>query len=418
MSYRFYQNILIVESIDLPIIRHDRPRSCAGFDLDGTLIKPLPGHSTFDRSPNNWRPWNNYVVKTLQHLQHVGYQIVIFTNQGGNSLKTVTTEGAKNKLVQKLLQIQQWLQKESISVIIYAVLGRDASNRKPDPGMHQFALISRIIRESGLYCGDAAGRKDDHSDCDLMFARATGLKFFLPEEMFTLIPITIKSEPASNLFNLEIEQDGNVDADDELNLADPEIECDIDDTSDLNDHEIEIDIDVTDLTQTEKASCLLSSSQQKLIILVGYPGSGKTTYAETKLRGTSTLNLSASPSDPGPETLTIISQDIFKNNKRCSRSIVSVINDVDLALRRGESVVVDRTNLTARDRAPFLNLAKKYHAISIAYYFQVELELCYQRNVERHELNQTIPQVPKIVYYKMRKTLEPPSITEGFHFVN
>ncbi|GMP65841.1 hypothetical protein CsSME_00026467 [Camellia sinensis var. sinensis] len=35
-----------------------------------------------------------------------------------------------------------------------------------------------------FYVGDAAGRKDDHSDADIKFAQAVGLKFYVPEEYF------------------------------------------------------------------------------------------------------------------------------------------------------------------------------------------------------------------------------------------
>ena len=41
-----------------------------------------------------------------------------------------------------------------------------------------------VCFESSFYCGDAAGRPDDHSSDDMLFARAIGLKFMTPEMLF------------------------------------------------------------------------------------------------------------------------------------------------------------------------------------------------------------------------------------------
>lgn len=40
-------------------------------------------------------------------------------------------------------------------------------------------------KASSMYVGDAAGRKDDHSDSDRKFALNAGLSFFTPEEFFS-----------------------------------------------------------------------------------------------------------------------------------------------------------------------------------------------------------------------------------------
>ncbi|KAM5584445.1 hypothetical protein ABKV19_004027 [Rosa sericea] len=46
----------------------------------------------------------------------------------------------------------------------------------------RFLGLRRASRS--FYVGDAAGRSNDHSDADLKFAEANGLKFYVPEDFF------------------------------------------------------------------------------------------------------------------------------------------------------------------------------------------------------------------------------------------
>lgn len=74
-----------------------------------------------------------------------------------------------------------------------AAIGKSGdAYRKPSLKMFQYfesKLNGGLIvnREESLYCGDAAGRKEnahlskDFSADDLLFARALGVKFYTPE---------------------------------------------------------------------------------------------------------------------------------------------------------------------------------------------------------------------------------------------
>lgn len=62
--------------------------------------------------------------------------------------------------------------------------------RKPKIGMwnllkNHFNSGLPIDMDKSFYVGDAAGRKNDHSDADIKFAEAIGLKFYLPEDFFS-----------------------------------------------------------------------------------------------------------------------------------------------------------------------------------------------------------------------------------------
>lgn len=46
--------------------------------------------------------------------------------------------------------------------------------------------VSKINKEKSFMCGDASGRQNDHSDSDLEFAKNLNVKFILPEDFFPL----------------------------------------------------------------------------------------------------------------------------------------------------------------------------------------------------------------------------------------
>ncbi|CAH8358256.1 unnamed protein product [Eruca vesicaria subsp. sativa] len=67
--------------------------------------------------------------------------------------------------------------------------GKEDLYRKPKTGMWQFMKKhfnsgNEIDMDKSFYVGDATGSKGDHSDADIKFAEANGLKFYTPEEYF------------------------------------------------------------------------------------------------------------------------------------------------------------------------------------------------------------------------------------------
>ena len=151
----------------------------AGFDLDFTIVKP----KNFRRFPKNKDDWiflNDHVKKKLKELYNEGYRIVIFTNQGGISK-------GKTKLDDIIHKLDNIIKSLDIPVDYVISYGYD-KNRKPDIGMwniYKKYSKKRIFRKNSFYCGDAAGRKKDFSNSDKKFAENIGIKFYLPEEIFT-----------------------------------------------------------------------------------------------------------------------------------------------------------------------------------------------------------------------------------------
>jgi bifunctional polynucleotide phosphatase/kinase len=67
---------------------------------------------------------------------------------------------------------------------------------KPSLQIYEELFTKPIDKTKSFMCGDALGRPNDHSDCDLKFAEAIGIKILSPEELFPFdkkdTPIVIK----------------------------------------------------------------------------------------------------------------------------------------------------------------------------------------------------------------------------------
>lgn len=324
-SCKIIGNLLILEPEHRKIELISKP--IAGFDLDGTLIKPLPGRSQFDHNPDNWQ-WLVPLVPECLKLISKDYQIVIITNQGGHSLKQLTEKTTQHSLYIKLTNIAKFLP----DPIIIACLGRKSQERKPSIDM--WKILNRSSTINCYYVGDAAGRAEDHSDCDLKFSQAIGIPFYLPEDYFNKIS---------------------------KNLSD-----------------IVTDDIVTDDIQ------LFNPIEQEMLILIGYPGCGKTTFANRYMN-----------------QYVVLSQDILTETKKTSMSIGNFKSIVIDNLKKGLSIVIDRTNLSKEDRDGWVMIGRSINPkIVIKYiWFNIDLETCYQRNLKRKPLEH----IPKIAYYSMRK---------------
>jgi len=76
----------------------------------------------------------------------------------------------------------------------------------------------------------------------------------------------------------------------------------------------------------------------------------------------------------------------------------------------GQRVVIDNTNPTSAERAPYLDRARQFHFSSIAYFFEPDFETCLVRNAARSGKER----VPEIALRATALKLEPPTLEEGF----
>ena len=136
----------------------------------------------------------------------------------------------------------------------------------------------------------------------------------------------------------------------------------------------------------------------KLVITVGLPGSGKSTYLAR-------LGVNAISSD---EVRRLIADD--PHDQTMNARIFSVIRYlIRQRIAAGRPVTyVDATHLTPWERKPYVILAQRYGCALEALFFDVPVQICIARNQARARV------VPEEAIRKMTQQMIPPSKEEGF----
>ncbi|KAF7822629.1 polynucleotide 3'-phosphatase ZDP isoform X1 [Senna tora] len=170
---------------------HDSSK-IAAFDFDGCLAKTDVKRVGADA----WSLMFSSIPDKLQSLYNDGFKLVIFTNESN-------IERWKNKrqvaVDSKVGRLNSFIKKVKVPIQVFIACGLGKSGkagskeddlfRKPKPGVWQlmekhFNSGIPIDMDQSFYVGDAAGREQDHSDADIKFAEAIGLKFYVPEDYF------------------------------------------------------------------------------------------------------------------------------------------------------------------------------------------------------------------------------------------
>jgi predicted kinase len=133
----------------------------------------------------------------------------------------------------------------------------------------------------------------------------------------------------------------------------------------------------------------------ELIVFVGLPAAGKSTYYRAHFAATHVH----------------VSKDLMPNNRDRDRRQRMLIEQV---LGAGASVVVDNTNPTPAVREPLIAIGRRLGARVIAYYFESNVRLSIARNAQR----EGTARVPNVAIFIAQKKLVPPSVEEGFDEVH
>ncbi len=138
--------------------------------------------------------------------------------------------------------------------------------------------------------------------------------------------------------------------------------------------------------------------KQKIILAVGLPGSGKSTYLRRRrinaLSSDDIRGLLAD--DPTDQT---IHGRVFATIRYLLRHRIEIGRPV---------TCIDATHLTRKERKPYLEIAKKYGCDVEVLFFDVPVEVCLRRNRKRGRV------VPDEAISRMQAKLVPPTKAEGF----
>lgn len=279
----------------------------AFFDLDWTLARPEFGLFRKISGDITLLPGRK---EDLTALVNAGYTIIIVSNQSKYTDDFVVSR--VNKFINLL----------NLPLYIFIARAHD-QYRKPNTGLANLinqifgANLLPITNAKAFFVGDAAGRPEDFSNSDILWAQALNLKFYTPEQFF---PQQLPPIPSANI------------------------------------------------------------DKPTLIVFVGMPGAGKSTFYQQYLQ---------------PLGYKLVSQDILKSKTK----VLQLFNQL---LQQRQSIVIDRTNPTIEDRNQFYLPAQRLGYQVITLYFVANGE-------GRNKIRNTDKQIAKIVYHTYFSKLQPPT---------
>ncbi|ERL92654.1 uncharacterized protein F21D5.5 [Dendroctonus ponderosae] len=322
----------------------------AGFDIDGTVIKPKSG-SRFPKNAEDWI-WNySEIPRHLRKLYDEQYKVVFFTNQSGVGRDPAKIAEFKKKISNIVNDLK-------VPVQVFISLGKKMY-RKPRTGMWDALEKNKnngveIDVGESFYVGDAAGREKnwapkrnkDHSTADRLFAMNIGLKFYTPEEFF------LKQKPSPY----------------KLPDFDPRA-------------------DISHLKLPD-----LSYDKLNVIVMVGGPGSGKTSFVKDSLL---------------PNGYIHVNRDKLGTWQKC-------VKTMEESLEKKSNVVIDNTNVDKATRARFIEAAKKFGADIRCFVMETSLDQMRHNNKFREMTDKNHAVVSDIIIFSYRKNFQEPEISEGY----
>lgn len=152
------------------------------------------------------------------------------------------------------------------------------------------------------------------------------------------------------------------------------------------------------------------------LILIGLPGSGKTTYRNQLEEGLKTLKISYSIISTDDPVEQVAKQKGITYKEAFDATIKESSERAAAALllsRYHDFVIVDQTNLTTRKRRHIINtLGNEFTYYAIV--FTPPSEVITQRNDERKALGRSIPDE---VMKRMAQAYNPPMMSEGYTMI-
>lgn len=306
-------------------------------DLDNTLITTR-SNNKFPKDKDDWK-WMTYygtnVNEILEGHLLLDYRIIIFTNQNG-----LKNESKKQEFKKKIELIGEDLNRE---FLLFASVKKD-KYRKPSPFMYHYFINN--YNEGKLpinvsYFGDAGGCLNDFSPSDRLFALNCGISYYKEDEI-----VLFSDKHEFDKSNYVYTKNG---------------------------------YNPKDFVNNVKF-VFEPSHQPEIIILVGPPATGKSSFYQTHFEPLGYID---------------INQDKLKTRPNCLKKAKQLIP-------QNKSFVVDNTNPSPNVRREYLNLVKNRNYYKTCIYLNYPKEFVQHLNQYRCKIKdcEEIPTIAYSVYYK------------------
>lgn len=211
---------------------------------------------------------------------------------------------------------------QDLDLPITALIHFKKESKKPNPDWF-LANFPKFDPTHAFYVGDAAGRPNDWADSDKRFAENLNIAFKVPEDVFPLEKTTKQ---------------------------------------------------------------VLHRIEKEVIIMIGYPGSGKSTIAKSL----------------EPFGYYRIDGDLFKTPAKMIKEAEKHIQE--------QSIIFDSTGGTQKRRLEFIQFAQKHHLPVRCLWVQTSIDDAMEQNKQRAQ--EGGPKIPDIAFYLYRKNFEEPTKEE------
>ncbi len=219
-----------------------------------------------------------------------------------------------------------------LAVDVTCLIAMNKAFHKPNPAFFLENFSNMYDSDSSFFVGDAAGREGDWSRNDIDVAARIGVKFYTPEEVF---PLFKEEEPV-----------------------------------------------------------IRGGVEQEVLIMVGYPASGKTTVAREMQEKYGYAHIDG---------------DVFKTAPKMLKEAEKYVGS-PLPSGAYRSVIFDATNGTKERRKLYIDFARKHNLRVRCLWKTTPIDLSMEQNRERQK--QGGPKVPDVVFYTYRKRFEEPNGSE------